>query len=160
MFNNIHQYIQNCNVCERTKPWWDMKQRFLKPLSISDRIWQKISMNFIVALSESEGYLNIMIITDRLSKDVSLTALSNLKIEMIIQSFIKNVFSLHKAPLAIVSDQDSQFISKFWTKFCETLNIQHWLSTTFHPQTNRFTERMNSVIESMLKAFSNWDKTN
>ena len=41
-------------------------------------------INFIVALSESKDYLNIMIVTDRLLKNVSLTALLNLKIEMII----------------------------------------------------------------------------
>ena len=61
-------------------------------------------MNFIVALSESEGYSNIIIITDRLSKDVSLTALLNLEVETVVQSFIKNVFSLHEAFLVIVSD--------------------------------------------------------
>ena len=61
-------------------------------------------MNFIVALSESKGYSNIMIITNKLSKDVSLTALSNLEIEMIIQSFIKNVFSLYETSSMIVSD--------------------------------------------------------
>ena len=61
-------------------------------------------MNFIVALSESEGYSNIMIITDRLSKNVSLTALLNLEIETVIQSFIKNIFSLHEVPSVIVLD--------------------------------------------------------
>ena len=64
-------------------------------------------MNFIIALSESEDYLNIIIITNRLSKNVSLTALSNLEIKMVVQSFIKNVFSLYKAPLMIVSDWGS-----------------------------------------------------
>ena len=81
-----------------------MKQGFLKPFSVLDRIWQEILMDFIVALSESKGYSNIMIITDRLLKDVSLTALSNLKIKTVIQNFIKNIFSFHKAPSAIVSD--------------------------------------------------------
>ena len=61
-------------------------------------------MNFIIALSENEDYSNIMIVINRLLKDVSLTALLNLKIKMIIQSFIKNIFSLYKAPLVIVSD--------------------------------------------------------
>ena len=61
-------------------------------------------MNFIVALSESEDYLNIMIITDRLLKDISLIVLLNLKIETIIQSFIKNVFLFYETSLAIVSD--------------------------------------------------------
>ena len=70
-------------------------------------------MNFIVALSKSEGYSNIMIITDRLSKDISLTVLLNLEVKTIIQSFIKNVFSFYEASLVIVSDQSSQFINEF-----------------------------------------------
>ena len=61
-------------------------------------------MNFIIALLESEDYLNIMIITNRLSKNVLLTVLLNLKIKTVIQSFIKNVFLFYKAPSAIVSD--------------------------------------------------------
>ena len=61
-------------------------------------------MNFIVALLKSEDYSNIMIITNKLLKNVSLTALLNLEIETVIQSFIKNVFSLHEAPSAIISD--------------------------------------------------------
>ena len=61
-------------------------------------------MNFIVVLSESEDYLNIIIVTDRLLKNVSLTALSNLEIKTVVQSFIKNIFSLYKAPLMIVSN--------------------------------------------------------
>ena len=61
-------------------------------------------MNFIVALPESEGYSNIMVVTDRLSKDVSLAALLNLEVKTVVQSFIKNVFSFHKASSVIVSD--------------------------------------------------------
>ena len=41
-------------------------------------------MNFIVALLKSEDCLNIMVITDKLLKDVSLAVLLNLKIEMIV----------------------------------------------------------------------------
>ena len=160
MFDDDYWYIWNCDMRGRTKPWQNMKQEFLKSLLIPNRIWQEILMNFIVALSESEGYSNIMIVTDRLSKNVSLTALLNLEVEMVIQSFIKNVFSLHETPLMIVSDWGSQFISEFWVRFCETLNIQYQLFTVFHPQTDGFTERMNSVIKLMLRAFSNWDQIN
>ena len=61
-----------------------MKQRFLKPFLIPDRIWQEILMNFIIALPKSEGYSNIIIVIDKLLKDVSLAALPNLEIEMIV----------------------------------------------------------------------------
>ena len=70
-------------------------------------------MNFIIALSESEGYSNIIIITDRLLKNVSLTVLLNLEIKIIIQSIIKNVFSFYEASLMIILNQNSQFISEF-----------------------------------------------
>ena len=60
----------------------------------------------------------------------------------------------------IVSDWGSQFISEFWVRFCEIFNIQCWLFTVFHPQTDGAIERMNSIIESMLRAFSNWNQTN
>ena len=70
-------------------------------------------MDFIIALSESEGYSNIMVVTDRLSKNISLAALLNLEVEMIVQSFIKNVFSFYEVSSAIVSDWGSQFISEF-----------------------------------------------
>ena len=59
-------------------------------------------MNFIITLSENESYLNIIIITDKLSKNVSLTILLNLEIETVIQNFIKNVFLLYEASLTII----------------------------------------------------------
>ena len=59
-------------------------------------------MNFVVALLESEDYSNIIIIINRLLKDVSLTVLSNLEIKTVIQSFIKNVFSFHETPSVIM----------------------------------------------------------
>ena len=133
-----------------------------KKLWLIDRLFCSSISNIVLATTRLTlpDFHRFYQVTDRLSKDVSLAALLNLEVKMVVQSFIKNVFSLHGAPLVIVSDQGSQFISEFWARFCETLNIQHQLSTVFHPQTDRFTERMNSVIKSMLRAFSNWDQIN
>ena len=61
-------------------------------------------MNFIITLPESESFLNIMIVTDKLLKNVLLTVLLNLKIKTSVQSFIKNVFSFYEVPSVIVSD--------------------------------------------------------
>ena len=61
-------------------------------------------MNFIIALLKNEGYLNIIIVINRLLKNVLLTILLNLEIKMVVQSFIKNAFSFHEVSSAIVSD--------------------------------------------------------
>jgi len=117
-------------------------------------------MDFVGPLHESDMAKYIMVVTDRLSKDVALSALPDLEVETVSKAFIKDVYAHHGPPTAIVSDRGSQFISEFWTQLCNILGIKKRLSTAFHPQTDGSTERMNSVIEAMLRAFCNWDQTN
>jgi hypothetical protein len=57
----------------------------LKPLLILDRIWSEISIDFIIELLESEGCINIIIITDRLGKGVVADRLDDLEAEIVIK---------------------------------------------------------------------------
>jgi hypothetical protein len=54
-------------------------------LPIPDYIWLEISIDFIIELPESEGYINIIIITDRLSKGVVADGLDNLEAKTVIK---------------------------------------------------------------------------
>jgi hypothetical protein len=160
MSPDIRRYIQNCDICGRTKPWRELRQGFLKPLPVPDRIWKEISMDFIINLPESRGCTYLMVITDRLSKDVVLAPLPNLETETVAWAFIEKVVAYHWFPDAIVSDRGGQFIGAFWKKMCELLNIERRVSTAFHPETDGATERMNSTIEAYLRAFVNWAQDN
>jgi transposase InsO family protein len=71
--------------------------------------------------------------------DVNAKELANL--------FIVHIFCLHGLPLTIISDQGPQFSVLFWKYLCHCLRIELQLSTTFHPQTNGQTERMNAIME-------------
>jgi hypothetical protein len=117
-------------------------------------------MDFITDLPESEGCTNMMVVTDRLSKDVVFIALPNLDVETVAWAFIKHVVAYHWLPKAIVSDRGSQFVSGLWKRLCEILGIQRRLSTALHPQTDGSTERMNAVIEAYLRAYVQWDQKN
>ena len=160
MSNDIRRFIRNCNVCGRVKPWRDGLHGLLKPLPVPDRIWKEISMDFITDLPESEGCTNLMVVTDRLSKDIVLIALPNLDVETVAWAFIKHVVAHHWLPKAIVSDRGSQFVSGLWKRLCEILGIRRRLSTAFHPQTDGSTERMNAVVEAYLRAYVQWDQKN
>jgi hypothetical protein len=52
-----------------------------------------------------------------------------------------------------VFDRDPKFISKFWkglfNGFCTNLNF----STTYHPESDGKIERVNQVIEDMLRMY-------
>ena len=72
------------------------------------------------------------------------------------------IVCLHGVPRSIVSDRGTQFTSKFWNQLHETLGTRLEFSTTFHPQTDGQTERVNQILEDMLRAYaldygSSWD---
>ena len=57
---------------------------------------------------------------------------------------------------------EEQFTSKFWNQLHETLGTRLEFSTSFHPQTDGQTERVNQILEDMLRACaldygSSWD---
>ncbi|GAB4815672.1 hypothetical protein N2152v2_002718 [Parachlorella kessleri] len=62
---------------------------------------------------------------------------------------------LHGMPTTIVSDRDPKFTSSFWRNLYLVLGTKLAMSTAYHPATDGQTERMNSVLEEMLRAFVN-----
>ncbi len=52
----IKRYIRNCNVCQRSKAFRDSINELLHSLSISQKRWKDIVMNFITELFLSEDY--------------------------------------------------------------------------------------------------------
>ena len=73
------------------------------------------------------------------------------------------IVCLHGVPKSIVSDRGSQFTSRFWKSLHEALGTRLNFSTAYHPQTDGQTERVNQVLEDMLRACAldfgkSWDK--
>ena len=62
----------------------------------------------------------------------------------------------HGLPHLIVTDKGSLFTSKLWSLLYYFLGIKHRLSTTFHPQTDGQTKRLNSNMEAYLQVFVNF----
>jgi len=66
---------------------------------------------------------------------------------------MQNVFRLHGLPKTIISDRDVKFTSAFWKTLFADLGTQLNFSTAYHPQTDGQTERVNQVVEDMLRAY-------
>jgi hypothetical protein len=64
---------------------------------------------------------------------------------------MKENFRLHGMPETIISDRDAKFTSSFWTDLFEGFETQLAFNTTYHPQTDRKTKRVNRVLEYMLR---------
>jgi hypothetical protein len=67
--------------------------------------------------------------------------------------YISRIVSLHGVPKRIISDRGSQFTSRFWESLHRALGTNLSFSTAFHPQTGGQTERVNQIVEDMLRAY-------
>jgi hypothetical protein len=77
---------------------------------------------------------------------------------------VDNILKLHGAPRSIVSDRWPQFTAQFWKSLHASLGTELNYSTAFHPQTDGHTERVNQVLEDLLRACvltygSDWEKS-
>jgi hypothetical protein len=54
-------------------------------------------------------------------------------------------------PKEIISDEDTKFTSNFWKSLFAGFETKLLFSTTYHPQTDGQTERVNQVLEHMLR---------
>jgi len=81
MLQNVCTFCWNCNKCCMNNSWKDCWQGFLKPLPVLKQIWQEIFIDFVVDLLSSEDCMNLLIITDCLSKKVILKLCKNMTAE-------------------------------------------------------------------------------
>ncbi|KAJ9531304.1 hypothetical protein QJQ45_006755 [Haematococcus lacustris] len=153
----VKHYVRTCHSCQLNKSSAQKPAGKLQPLPIPLRPWGSVSLDLIVKLPASgpAKHDSILVIVDRLTKMVHLartwermTAVQYAKL------FVDNVFRLHGWPDSIVSDRGPNLNNnRFFVELAALLQVDLDLSSAYHPQTDGQTERMNRVIEEMLRHY-------
>jgi hypothetical protein len=161
----IAEYVVVYDNCQRVKAERQRPAGLLQPLKIPEWKWEEIIMDFIVGLPKTQsGYDSIWVIIDRLSKVAHFILVkTTYKGSNLVELYITRIVCLHRVPKKIVSNRGTQFISKFSEKLHESMDTKLNFSSTYHPQTDGQTERVNQVLEDMLRACAlknnqSWDK--
>jgi hypothetical protein len=161
---DVRRFVKSCDSCQRVKPNNRHPIGLLQPLPVPGDTWDSVSMDLVVSLPQTAaGFTAIAVFVDRLSKMVHLAPCrDDTTAEQFADIFVQHVFRSHGLPTQIVSDRDPRFTSKFWRALMERLGVSQAMSSAFHPQTDGNTERVNRVLEDMLRHFvdpaqSNWD---
>ena len=112
-------------------------------------------MDFITGppKNKKQNY-SIFVVVDKLSKESHFIPVkSTYKGVHIADIFLKEIFRLHRIPKEIIQDQDTKSTEKFWRFLFSGLEIQLKFSTAYHPQTDGQTERVNQIVEDMLRMY-------
>jgi hypothetical protein len=154
MRRDIAHYVAYCDTCSRVKIEHQKPAGLLKPLEIPVWKWEDISMDFIVGLPRTpKGNNSIWVIVDQLTKVTHFVLVKiTFRTERLANLYIEHILRLHGAPNGIVSDRGPQFLAKFWRSIHKLMATTLSYITTFHPQTDGQTERVNQVLEDMLRA--------
>lgn len=133
----------------------------LQPLPIPNQAWAHMSMDFIEGLPRSKGKDTILVVVDRFTKSAHFIALSHpYTVVIVADKFWKKIHTLHGALETIMTDRDKIFLSNFWQALFR-LNGTHLLyNTTYHPQTDGQTERVNRCLENYLRCMTSHRPTN
>jgi hypothetical protein len=150
----IARYVARCDTCRRVKAIHLKAAGPLQSLPIPTWKWEDISMDFIVGLPRTaKGYDSIWVIIDRLTKITHfLPVKTDSPVTIYAQLYIARILGLHGVPKTIVSDRGPQFVAKFWEALHKSLGTKLLHSSAYHPQTSGQTERVNQILEDMLRA--------
>ena len=93
-----------------------------------------------------------MVVVDKLSKAAHFTPVKTIyKSTNIADIFLKQNFRLHGIPEVIISDRYPKFTGNFWKYLFKGLNTMLNFRTSFHPQTDGKTVRVNQLLEDLLR---------
>ena len=133
---DIAGHDARCNVCNRIKAEFQRLARMLKHLDVPMWKWESISMDFIVGLPQTpKGHDSIWVIIDRLTKGAHFIAVRNdYRTEKLIDLYVDNILRLQGAPVSIVFDRGTQYVSKFWKSLHKAFGTRLDNNTAYHPQ--------------------------
>jgi hypothetical protein len=142
----------------RIKPSRIKYQEILKPLSMPEKRWQDISIDFIKKLPRNRGFdglscVNIMVVVDRFSKQAHYISYRSITAQVVADLFYKEIFKHYSLPRSIVSDRGTQFVSYFWLALYRRMGVKAALSTAYYSKIDGQTEKINARIETYLRAY-------
>ena len=163
MRKTIARYLVNCDTCARIKPVRHAPYGLLKPMQVPVSRWSSVSMDFITSVPKSgpQQHDAILVIVDRLTKMAHyIPTHESVTSEVTACLYFDNIFQFHGRSDCLVSDGGTQFTAGFSRALCKLVGITKNLSTTFHPQTDGQTERVNAILEQYLRGYINYQQDN
>ena len=161
MMKEVKQYIEGCDQCQKMKNRVEMPAGKLKPNQIPEKLWQYISVNFIMKLPVSKGHDSILVVCDRFSKMSHFVATTEkTTAEGLARLFRDNVWKLHGLPESVILDRGLQFAAGMMKKLNKMLGIETKLSMAYHPEIDGQMERTNQELEQYLRMYVNHRQNN
>ncbi len=162
---DINQYVSVCPKCQANKASSKKPTGIAKSLPTPERPWQRVSLDWMTDFKvTTHGFDSILVVIDYLTKLAHfIPTRKDASSEEVARLLRRDLFRLHGLPEVLVSDRDSRLVGTYMQDLFKSLGIKHTPSTAYRPQTDGQTERINRVIQEMLRNYvspthDDWDQ--
>jgi len=121
-----------------------------------------VAMDLIVGLPPTGDPDSILTLVDHRCSQAALflPCAATITGPKIAQLYLDHVYRWFSLPRKMISDRDPRFTSHFAQALATKLGVQQNLSTAFHPQTDRLSERKNQWIKQYLRLLTAGQQNN
>ncbi|GKB21778.1 putative reverse transcriptase domain-containing protein [Tanacetum coccineum] len=151
---DIATYVSKCLTCLKVKAEHQKPSGLLVQPEIYLWKWDNITMDFVTKLPRTQGRKDtIWVIVDRLSKSAHFLPMRETDpMDKLARLYLKEVVTRHGILVSIICNRDPRFVLNFWRSFQKAIGTQLDMSTAYHPQTDRQSERTIQTLEDLLHA--------
>lgn len=154
MHNDIKIFCASCKECSMCKdPKARNKSKFMQlfPAKMFNEV---LHIDIVGPLPETASHNRYLLtMMDRYSKFVMAVPMQDMFALTVIKK-LSAWLAVFTQPQSIISDQGSQFLSEIFTHFISVYDVNHRMTTPYHPMSNGQIERFHRYMKERLKLLS------
>ena len=157
---DVRNFVISCPICQMEKADHQRPLGELQPIKIPEDKWSDVMIDFITKLPRTKrGHDSVLTVVDRATKFCHfIPCTESISAKETADLFWNKIVSLHGMPRAIHSDRDVRFQSQFWKELWRISGTKLKFSTAYHPQTQGLVEKMNQVVEQVIRCSLDQEK--
>ena len=147
---NVASWARQCLNCQRAK----VQRNVVPPIGrfeVPNRRFSHIHVD-IVSLPPSNGFSNLLTITDRFTRWPAAIPIPDISAESVVDALAHGWIASYGVPKAITTDRGSQFSSTIWRQLLQVWGIENHQTTAYHPEANGLVERLHRRMKESLVA--------
>ena len=159
---DVYQTVKKCSHCAREAGLLRKRKQHVSLFPAHEPL-EFLAIDILGPLPKTpRGNQFILVVCDRFTKLVRTIPLRTITSLAVAQAFCYHWVFVYGMPKTLLSDNGTQFSSKFFQACCIELGIKQVFTTAYHPQCNGQVERFNRTILSQLRAYvgehqNDWD---